>query len=100
MWLFGLLEVALNKTCNNLRTIKCLSDVHQIRFGLKQEDVSALLRFKFALIYAIREIEANLKGIEIEWNPWESVYINDANLLGENKYSFCLGNKRGAFFGR
>jgi hypothetical protein len=50
--------MALNKTCNNFRTIKCLSDVHQIRFGLKQEDVSALFRFKFALIYVIREIQA------------------------------------------
>ena len=36
-----------------------LSDVHPIKFGLKQEDVSALFCLKSALIYVSIEVQAN-----------------------------------------
>ena len=37
----GLQEVPLNESCDTVRTVRYLSDVHRIKFGLKQEEVSA-----------------------------------------------------------
>ena len=56
---FRLQEVYLNETCIEGRTVQYLSDVYPSKFCLKQEDVSALLPFKCALVYTIREVPAN-----------------------------------------
>jgi hypothetical protein len=57
MKLFGLQGVYLNETCNK---------VHNGKFGLKREDVSALFHFKCAFIYAIKEVQANKKGLKLD----------------------------------
>lgn len=64
MKLFGLQEVNLDETCNKVRTVKYLSDVYPTKFGLKQEGISALFRFIYALIYAIAEVQANQKFLK------------------------------------
>ena len=51
--------MSLNETCIEGRTVQYLSDVYPSKFCLKQEDVSALLPFKCALVYTIREVPAN-----------------------------------------
>jgi hypothetical protein len=53
-------------------------------FGLIQEDVSELFGFKYALMYAITEVQANQKS-------------NNADLLVDSKYTFSEGNGRGTF---
>jgi len=66
-------------------------------FGLKQEDVSALFRFKCALMHAITEVQANQKVLKLNGTLQLLFCGNDANSLGENKHTFCLGKRRGAF---
>ena len=39
--------------------MRYLSDVYRSEFSMKQEDVSALFRFKCALVYGIREVPEN-----------------------------------------
>ena len=73
-----------------------LSDVYPIKFCLKQKDVSALFRFKCALVYTIREVPANEKNLKLNETLEILFCVNDTNLLGENKYSFCGGYERGA----
>lgn len=85
--------MSLNKTCNKFPTIKYLSDVHPIKIGLKQEDVSAMFYFKCVLMYAIADVKANQK---IEWDTSASVYRNDATLLGE-KNIFSVKEMKGGF---
>ena len=50
--------MSLNETCSEGSTVRYLSDVHRSKFRLKQEDVSALFRFKCALVNAIKEVPA------------------------------------------
>jgi len=50
--------MSLNETCSEGSTVLYLSDVHRSKFRLKQEDVSALFRFKCALVNAIKEVPA------------------------------------------
>jgi hypothetical protein len=57
MKLFGLAGVSLDETSNK---------VHNGKFGFKQEDVSALFRFKCALMCAITEVQANQKGLKLD----------------------------------
>ena len=66
-------------------------------FGLKQEDLSALFRFKCAFMYTITEVQADEISLKLNETLQFLFYGNDANLLGENKHSFCLGYERGAF---
>lgn len=86
--------MSLNETCNKVRSVQ--SDVHPINFSLKQEDVSALFRFKCVLMYAITEVQTNQKVSKLNETLRRLFYGNDADLLGE-KHTFCLGNERSAF---
>jgi hypothetical protein len=51
--------MSLNETCSEGSTVRYLSDVLWTKFRLKQEDVSALFRFKCAFVSAIMEVPAN-----------------------------------------
>jgi hypothetical protein len=63
----ALQEVPLNETCDTVRTVKYMSDVHRVMFGLKQADVSALFCIKYALTYATTEVQANQKVLTLNW---------------------------------
>jgi len=51
--------MSLNETFSDGSTVQYLSAVYRSKFSLEQEDVSAIFRFKCALVYAIREVPAN-----------------------------------------
>jgi len=51
--------MSLNETCSEGSTVQYLSAVYRSEFRLEQEDVSALFRFKCALVYGIRKVPAN-----------------------------------------
>jgi hypothetical protein len=73
----------LNENYSEVRVGK-LSDTVHTQNGLKQGDALSPLLFNFALHYAIRKVQGNEVGLELNGTHQLLVYTDDITLLGNS----------------
>ena len=61
---------------------KNLSDIFPIRNGLKQGDALSPLLFNYAAEYAMRRVQVNQDGLQVNGTNQFLVYANGVNILG------------------
>jgi hypothetical protein len=72
----------LTETYSRVRVGKNASDRFSIRNVLKQGDALSSLRFNISLEYAIRRVQVNQDGLQLNGTHELLAYADDVNILG------------------